>query len=46
MCVLRRTNAGIVGDYPPGAIGRQKALEETDSATNLGCRQFRKARSE
>jgi hypothetical protein len=46
MWVLKGTVAGITGDVPPGAIGRQKMLEETDSATNVGCRQFRKARSE
>ena len=46
MCVLMRTIAGIAGDDPRGASGRQKMLEETDSATNVGCRQFRKARSE
>ena len=46
MCVLKRTIAGIAGDDTPGAIGRQKMLEETDSATNVGGRQFRKARSE
>jgi hypothetical protein len=48
MCVLKRIIAGIAGDVTPGAIGWQKILEETDSsrATNVGCRQFRKARSE
>jgi hypothetical protein len=46
MCVLKRTIVGIAGDDAPGAIGWQKVLEETDSATNVGCRQFRKARSE
>jgi hypothetical protein len=46
MCVPRGTIAGIAGDETRGACGRQKMLEETDSATNVGCRQFRKARSE
>ena len=48
MCVLKRTIAGIAGDDAPSAIGWQEMLEETDSsrATNVGCRQFRKARSE
>jgi hypothetical protein len=43
-----RTITGITGDDPRGASGRQKMLEETDSAraTNVGCRQVRKARSE
>ena len=48
MCVLKRTIASIVGDDTPSAIDWQKTLEETDSsrATNVGCRQFRRARSE
>ena len=46
MCVLKRTIASDPGDDPHSAIGWQKMLEETDSATNVGCRQFRKARSE
>jgi hypothetical protein len=48
MCVLKGTIASITGDDIPGAIDRQWMLEETDSsrATNVGCRQFRKARSE
>jgi hypothetical protein len=44
MCVAMGTIAGIAGDEPRGASGRQKMLEETDSATNLGSRQFRRAR--
>jgi hypothetical protein len=40
------TITGEAGDETRGASGRQKMLEETDSATNVGCRQFRKARSE
>jgi hypothetical protein len=46
MYVLRGTIAGIAGDEACGVSGRQKMLEETDSATNLGSRQFRKARGE
>jgi hypothetical protein len=46
MCVPMRTIAGITGDDTRGASDRQKMLEETDSATNVGSRQFRKARSE
>ena len=46
MCVPMGTIAGIVGDEARGVSGRQKMLEETDSATNLGSRQFRKARGE
>jgi hypothetical protein len=46
MCVPVRTIAGIAGDETRGASSRQKMLEETDSATNLGSRQFRKARGE
>ena len=46
MCVPMGTIAGIGGDETRGASGRQKMLEETDSATNLGSRQFREARSE
>jgi hypothetical protein len=48
MCDLKRTIAGITGGDTPSAIGWQEMLEETDSsrATNVGCRQFRKARSE
>ena len=46
MCVPMRTIAGDAGDDTRGASDRQKMLEETDSATNVGCRQFRKARSE
>jgi hypothetical protein len=46
MYVAMGTIAGIVGDETRGASGRQNMLEETDSATNLGSRQFREARSE
>lgn len=46
MCVPMGSIAGIAGDVPRGASDRQEMLEETDSATNVGCRQFRKARSE
>jgi hypothetical protein len=45
MCVPMRSIAGITGDDPRGACGRQKMLEETDSATNVGCRQFGRAQS-
>jgi hypothetical protein len=38
--------AGIASDETCGTSGRQKMLEETDSATNLGSRQFREARGE
>jgi len=40
------TIADIAGDETRGASGRQKMLEETDSATNRGSREFRKARGE
>ena len=46
MCIPTRVIAGNGSDATRGAIGRQKVLDETDSATNVGCRQFRKARSE
>ena len=46
MCVPMGTIAGIAGDETRGASGRQKMLEETDSALNLGSRQFREARGE
>jgi hypothetical protein len=46
MCVPMGTIAGIGGDETRGASGRQKVLEETDSATNLGSRQFGEARGE
>jgi hypothetical protein len=46
MRVATRVIARVAGDDARGAIGRQEMLEETDSATNVGCRQFRKARSE
>jgi hypothetical protein len=46
MSVPKRTIAGIAGDDTRGASGLQLMLEETDSATNAGCHQFRKARSE
>jgi hypothetical protein len=46
MCIPMGTIAGIDGDKTRGASGRQKMLDETDSATNLGSRQFRKARGE
>jgi hypothetical protein len=46
MCVPMGIVAGIAGDETRGMSGRQKMLEETDSATNLGSRQFRKARGE
>ena len=46
MCIPMGTIVGIAGDETRGASGRQYMLEETDSATNLGSRQFRKARSE
>jgi hypothetical protein len=46
MCVLMGIVAGIASDETRGTSGRQKMLEETDSATNLGSRQFRKARGE
>jgi hypothetical protein len=44
MCVAMGTIAGDASDEPRGASGRQKMLEVTDSATNLGSRQFRRAR--
>ena len=49
MCVPMGTIAADAGDETRGASGRQnrqKMLEETDSATNLGSRQFREARGE
>jgi hypothetical protein len=48
MCFPMGSRAGIAGDDPRGASDRQEMLEETDSsrATNVGCHQFRKARSE
>ena len=46
MCIPMGTIAGIAGDETCGASERQKMLEETDSATNLGSRQFREARGE
>ena len=46
MCVSMGTIAGNASDETRGTSGRQKMLEETDSATNLGSRQFRKARGE
>ena len=46
MCVPMGTIADIAGDETRGASGRQKMLEETDSALNLGSRQFREARGE
>ena len=46
MCIPMGTIVGIAGDETRGASDRQKMLEETDSATNLGSRQFRKARGE
>ena len=45
MCVPTRSSPARQRCHS-GAIGRQKMLDETDSATNVGCRQFRKARSE
>jgi hypothetical protein len=46
MCVPMGTIAGDTSDETRGASGRQKMLEETDSATNLGSRQFREALGE
>jgi hypothetical protein len=37
--------AGIASNETRGMSGRQKMLEETDSATNVGCRQFGRAQS-
>ena len=46
MCVPMGTIAADAGDETRGASDRQKMLEETDSATNPGSRQIRKARGE
>jgi hypothetical protein len=46
MYIPMGTIADVAGDETRGASDRQKMLEETDSATNLGSRQFRKARGE
>jgi len=46
MCVPARGIDGDAGDVTRGVCGRGMMLEETDSAANVGCRQFREAQSE
>ena len=45
MCFPARGHRRHAGDEIRGALRSGKMLEETDSATNVGCRQFRKARA-
>jgi hypothetical protein len=46
MCVSARNFGGDAGEKTRGACSQEIMLEETDSAANVGCRQFREARSE
>ena len=46
MCVSARSIDANAGEKTRGARSRRMMLEETDSATIVGCRQFREAGSE
>lgn len=46
MCLPERGIEGDAVDVIRDACGQEEMLEDTDSATSVGCRQFREALSE